>query len=107
ALGGLLGIPCSGLYSASKFAVEGLSESLRLETRRLGIRVVLIEPGDFLSQIGERRRSTRESRRNEAYRQVFEKYKADQYNDVAGSPLPEPFAPLVATVHPNLYPHVP
>jgi NAD(P)-dependent dehydrogenase (short-subunit alcohol dehydrogenase family) len=42
-LGGIFGMPFAGIYSASKFAVEGLSESLRLETRRFGVRVVLIE----------------------------------------------------------------
>jgi NAD(P)-dependent dehydrogenase (short-subunit alcohol dehydrogenase family) len=50
-LGGIFGMPFSGIYSASKFAVEGLSESLRLETHRFGVRVVLIEPGDARSQL--------------------------------------------------------
>jgi NAD(P)-dependent dehydrogenase (short-subunit alcohol dehydrogenase family) len=45
-IGGLIAIPFQGLYSASKFALEGFSEALRLEARPFGIRVVLIEPGD-------------------------------------------------------------
>jgi short-subunit dehydrogenase len=40
-LAGIIGLPFSGLYSASKFALEGVSESLRLECRAFGIRVVL------------------------------------------------------------------
>ncbi|MFC4148109.1 SDR family NAD(P)-dependent oxidoreductase [Micromonospora mangrovi] len=36
-----------GIYAATKFAVEGLSESLRLELEPLGIQVCLVEPGLF------------------------------------------------------------
>jgi NAD(P)-dependent dehydrogenase (short-subunit alcohol dehydrogenase family) len=42
---GFLPAPFSGLYSASKHAVEGLAESLDHETRKLGIRAALVEPG--------------------------------------------------------------
>ena len=45
-LGGLFGLPFQSFYSASKFALEGFTESLRHEVSRLGIRVVLVEPGD-------------------------------------------------------------
>nr|WP_298137184.1 oxidoreductase [uncultured Pseudomonas sp.] len=41
---GFLPAPYMGLYSASKHAVEGLSETLDHEVRKLGIRVVLVEP---------------------------------------------------------------
>lgn len=46
-IGGLLGLPFQGFYSASKFAVEGYCEALRMEVRQHGIKVVVIEPGDF------------------------------------------------------------
>lgn len=46
-IGGLMGLPFQGFYSASKFAIEGLSESLRMEVKAFGIRVVVINPGDF------------------------------------------------------------
>lgn len=45
-LGGLFGLPFQSFYSASKFALEGFTESLRQEVRRFKIRVVLLEPGD-------------------------------------------------------------
>jgi NAD(P)-dependent dehydrogenase (short-subunit alcohol dehydrogenase family) len=42
---GRVGIPLSSAYAASKFALEGLSESMRYELNEFGINVVLIEPG--------------------------------------------------------------
>lgn len=45
-LNGLLGIPFQGAYTASKHAIEGWSESLAQETRRFGVSVTVVEPGD-------------------------------------------------------------
>lgn len=44
---GLIGYPASAYYSASKHAVEGFSDSLRVETAALGIQVTCVEPGPF------------------------------------------------------------
>ena len=46
-VGGFVGFPGSGYYAATKFAVEGLSQSLAREVEPLGIRVLLVEPGPF------------------------------------------------------------
>ena len=53
-VGGLIGQPLLSAYCASKFALEGWSESLRVETHSLGIRVSLIEPGAYDTDIWER-----------------------------------------------------
>jgi NAD(P)-dependent dehydrogenase (short-subunit alcohol dehydrogenase family) len=55
-IGGLIAIPYQPLYSASKFALEGLTESLRLEVRPFGVRVVIVEPGDTRTEITQNRR---------------------------------------------------
>jgi NAD(P)-dependent dehydrogenase (short-subunit alcohol dehydrogenase family) len=46
-IGGLMGFAATGFYHATKFAVEGLSESLALELAPLGIKVLIVEPGPF------------------------------------------------------------
>jgi NAD(P)-dependent dehydrogenase (short-subunit alcohol dehydrogenase family) len=46
-IGGLVGFGATGYYHATKFAVEGLSESLAIETAPLGIKITLVEPGPF------------------------------------------------------------
>lgn len=57
-IGGLMGLPFQGLYSASKFAMEGYCEALRLELKDTGIKVVIIEPGDFCTSFTARRQSS-------------------------------------------------
>jgi NADP-dependent 3-hydroxy acid dehydrogenase YdfG len=49
-IGGKLAMPVNGTYSATKFAVEALSDALRLKVAPFGIRVVLIEPGNIRTQ---------------------------------------------------------
>jgi len=54
-LAGLFGLPYQGLYSASKYAIEGYSQSLRMELRGTGVKVTIINPGDFKSDFTQNR----------------------------------------------------
>ena len=56
-IGGLMGLPYQGLYSASKYAIEGYCEALRLELRHTGVSVTVIEPGDFATGFTAARKS--------------------------------------------------
>jgi NAD(P)-dependent dehydrogenase (short-subunit alcohol dehydrogenase family) len=51
-IGGHLGEPLGAWYHASKFAVEGFSDSLRLELHEFGIDVIVIEPGAIRTEWG-------------------------------------------------------
>jgi NAD(P)-dependent dehydrogenase (short-subunit alcohol dehydrogenase family) len=69
-LAGVFGLPFQALYSASKFAVEGLTEALRYEVRPFGIRVVLVEPGDVRTEFTARR--VKASANSMDYKATFE-----------------------------------
>jgi len=57
-IAGLVSLPFQAFYSASKFALEGMTEALRMEVRPFGIHVVLVEPGDTRTQFTANRRRT-------------------------------------------------
>jgi NAD(P)-dependent dehydrogenase (short-subunit alcohol dehydrogenase family) len=52
-MGGKFGEPLGGWYHATKFAVEGLSDSIRPELSPFGIQVVVIEPGAIRTEWGQ------------------------------------------------------
>jgi len=108
-LAGIIGLPFSGMYSASKFALEGLSESLRFETRPFGIHVVLVEPGDFHTHMMQNRRIAAAAQINDAYRAIFTKIKQQQDDEETRAPTPEPVADLVERIlnHPRPKLHYP
>lgn len=71
---GFMGFPLTGLYCASKYAVEGLTESLRGELAPHGVQVCLIEPGGYRTNFGN---NLAWSQKNPAsiYSQQFNNYK--------------------------------
>ena len=50
-IGGLITGPMSGIYSASKFALEGFSEALAQEAAHFGIKVSIVEPGGYWTNL--------------------------------------------------------
>jgi NAD(P)-dependent dehydrogenase (short-subunit alcohol dehydrogenase family) len=72
-IGGLIGIPFQSVYSASKFAVEGFTEALRAEVQRYGIRVVLVEPGDFHTGFTAHRLKALRAKEHSLYEEQFAK----------------------------------
>jgi NAD(P)-dependent dehydrogenase (short-subunit alcohol dehydrogenase family) len=55
-IGGIIGLPFSGYYSASKFALEGWAEALAWEVKPFGVEVTLVEPGNFRTDFTKSRR---------------------------------------------------
>ncbi|HEY0261772.1 MAG TPA: oxidoreductase, partial [Chitinophagales bacterium] len=52
-IGGKSAFPLGGWYHASKFAIEALSDAMRMEVKQFGIDVIVIEPGGIKSEWGE------------------------------------------------------
>jgi NAD(P)-dependent dehydrogenase (short-subunit alcohol dehydrogenase family) len=91
-MAGRLGIPFQGLYSASKFALEGLSEALRLEVRPFGIEVVVLEPGDHCTEFTANRCWTDLAQQNPAYKKRASRALAVMEHDEQQGPPPERIA---------------
>ena len=70
-IGGVLGLPFQGYYSASKFAVEGYSETLSLELRPFNIKVCLVEPGDFATGFTDNRKISHSTESSPLYAATF------------------------------------
>lgn len=70
-IGGVMGIPYQGFYSASKFAVEGYSEALALELHPFNIKVCVVEPGDFNTGFTDNRNISEQTRVDADYGESF------------------------------------
>ncbi len=57
-IAGRIGLPFQAFYSASKYALEGFVEALRMEIKGFGVQAALIEPGDFRSGFTEARQKS-------------------------------------------------
>lgn len=80
-IAGKISSPCMGPYCASKFALEGVSDSLRREVRRHGIQVSIVEPGPIDTPIwaksiakGTERTAKYTSEINEAYGETIHRF---------------------------------
>lgn len=80
-LAGLFGLPYQGLYSASKFAIEGYSESLRMELRNTGVKVVVVNPGDFKTDFTGNREKITFPLSNDSLKKEFETAVASMEKD--------------------------
>tara|TARA_B100001173_G_C16006513_1_gene555774 strand:+ start:1149 stop:1955 length:807 start_codon:yes stop_codon:yes gene_type:complete len=69
-IGGYMGLPYRGIYSGSKSALGIVSEAVRMEVKRFGVDVVTLAPGDYSTDIAERRIYTL-VKQNSPYHDVY------------------------------------
>jgi NAD(P)-dependent dehydrogenase (short-subunit alcohol dehydrogenase family) len=94
-IGGLMTLPAYGIYNASKFAVEGLSEGLWYELGAFGVRVKLIEPGAIKTDFGGRSMDVWDFSKVPDYSGFMGKVKAARDNFVKNSSTPELVAGVI------------
>lgn len=84
---GFSAYPLLGLYSASKFALEGVTESLAAEVAPFGIRTILVEPGPYKTGFADRGLNFGENELPEVYASK-EKFAEDfsHLNEIADDP---------------------
>jgi len=97
-IGGLISLPFQSAYCASKFALEGAMEALRMEVRPFGIHVVLIEPSDFKTEITAQSQKAEHSTGNSAYHNRFQKVLRIVESGERNAPTPESIAILIEKV---------
>ena len=97
---GRLGMPFLGLYGATKFALEGLTESYRYELAPFGIDAAIIEPGTFPTTISANRQVAADAERFTLYQAGIDAFTAPFYaeNRSATPPDPQEVADAVARV---------
>jgi len=83
-IGGISAFPGIGAYHASKWALEGISQSLAQEVAPLGIHVTLVEPGGFSTDWSGP--SAKHSEQNPAYEQAREAGRARRGGQTPGDP---------------------
>ncbi len=90
-MGGKFGEPHGSWYHATKFALEGLSDSLRMELKQFNIGVVIIEPGAIKSEWGGiAKEKLLKVSGNTAYKNMAEKHAAlidETYKRVGSEPI--------------------
>jgi NAD(P)-dependent dehydrogenase (short-subunit alcohol dehydrogenase family) len=103
-LAGLAPIPFMGIYSASKFAIDGYTEALRLEVSPLGILVSQVEPG-FLKtpMMGNRKVSARTIADYDAARErAFAAIRASEEKGPGAEAVAETIVRIAGSVRPRL-----
>jgi NAD(P)-dependent dehydrogenase (short-subunit alcohol dehydrogenase family) len=81
---GLVTLPVLGIYNASKFAVEGLSETLQTEVKGFGINITLVEPNGFATDWSGA--SAIQAQAIPAYQPVRDAFAAAASGDIWGVP---------------------
>lgn len=94
-IGGIIGLPFQGVYSSTKFAIEGYTEALSKELNEFGIKVCMLQPGDFHTGFTKNRIFTKATNENSPYYKSFVKTVAVFEHDENNGCNPEKIGRLI------------
>lgn len=106
-INGVLGIPFQSAYVSSKFAIEGMTECLSLETKNFGIKVSMIEPSDHRSGSRDyrphaKRADSTDSAYYDRFKTVTGKIEHDENNGSYPQDLAKLIHKIIMTKRPKL-----
>ncbi|GGN06704.1 short-chain dehydrogenase/reductase [Lentzea pudingi] len=101
-IGALGGFPSTGLYSASKFALEGMSEALAAEAAQFGVKVTIVQPGGYWTDLYTSSRATEPNPVYDGLREELQKQWAEGSVDSEPKLAAEAVMKLVASDEPPL-----
>lgn len=85
---GLISVPYQSMYSASKYAIEAMTEALRIEVKPFGIKVSMVEPGDTKTGFTDKRQYVKASS-SSVYTETFTKSIKTMEKDEQNGPPPK------------------
>ena len=97
-INGLMGIPFQGAYTASKHAIEGYAECLKLEVKPFGIQVMLVEPGDHRSGSDKYRPHAAAMTDSSPYAEAYESAIAQIHHDETNGSDPDVLGRKIARI---------
>ncbi len=104
-IGGRLSMPLTGVYTSSKFAVEGLSDAMRIELGPLGVKVSLVEPGPINTSFNATLTSTSEQMPSDSpWSAIYDTSDELIASFEAGAPGPEPVSRAITRAAESRWP---
>ena len=106
-IAGQIGLPYRGVYNATKHAIEGFSEALSMELRPFNVKVIILEPGDFRTNINTNRKVSKKSLDpSSPYYESFNRTHEQVFEEVNNSWPPEKIARDVERIINYRYPRL-
>ena len=97
-IAGLIGLPFIGHYSASKFALDGIMQALRIEIAPFGVDATIVHPGDMQSDITTAQLESKRSGPDSAYYERFKRTNEIYDRLVREGPSPDGVARAIVRV---------